>query len=164
MDLFMQAIPLLPLFIGQTMRWFWWIAMVYFVSSKASNLKRHLMWMCGYQYSQAGSLQEHLKIHRGEKAKQCNQCQYASIRADSLRTHLKKTQWRKADLMNHMGQQRQKYINFTRRMKVKVYNLVRQIIYWWRIIYWCLVYDISGTNYLNFRHFTIRHILLTLQA
>ena len=46
------------------------------------------------------------------------------------------TQWRKADLMNHMGQskkllnqKKQKYINFTRRMKVKVYNLVRQIIY-----------------------------------
>ena len=42
------------------------------------------------------------------------------------------TQWRKADPMNHMGQskkllnqKKQKYINFTRRMKVKVYNLVR---------------------------------------
>ena len=46
------------------------------------------------------------------------------------------TQWRKADLMNHMGQskkllnqKKQKYINFTRHMKVKVYNLVRRIIY-----------------------------------
>ena len=75
------------------------------------------------------------------------------------------TQWRKADLMNRMGQskkvlnqKKQKYIDFTRRVKIKLYNLVRRMIYWWRIIYWCLVYQISGTNYLNFRHFTIRHI------
>ena len=43
------------------------------------------------------------------------------------------TEWRKADLMNHMDQSNkllnQKYKNFTRRMKVKVYNIVRRIIY-----------------------------------
>ena len=117
-----------------------------FASSQASNMRRHLIThtggksnkcvQCEYQYSQAGNL--------WEKAKQCNQCQYTSIRANSF--------------------YQKKVYNFTRRMKVKVYNLVRQIIYWWRIIYWCLVYHISGANYLNFRHFTIRHILLTLQA
>ena len=45
------------------------------------------------------------------------------------------TQWRKADLMNRMGQskkslnqKKQKYID-TRHMKVKVFNLVRRMIY-----------------------------------
>ena len=89
---------------------------------------------CEYQYSQSGNLWEHLKIHRGEKAKQP-----VSIyihRGRQFEDAFENTKWRKADLMNRMGQskkvlnqKKQKYINFTRRMKVKVYNLVRRIIY-----------------------------------
>ena len=55
--------------------------------------------------------------------------------------------------------------------KVKVHNLVRHILsilgkMWLlgRIIYWCLLYQISGANYLICRHFKIRHILSVLQA
>ena len=33
-----------------------------------------------------------------------------------------------------------------------------------RIIYWCLLYQITGANYLICRHFKIRHILSVLQA
>ena len=32
------------------------------------------------------------------------------------------------------------------------------------MIYWCLDYQVSDTNYLIFRHFTIRHILLIFQT
>ena len=38
---------------------------------------------------QASHLRTHLKTHSGEKSHKCNQCDYASSRADSLRRRLK---------------------------------------------------------------------------
>ena len=37
----------------------------------------------------ADDLRTHLQMHGGEKPNKCNQCDYASSRADHLRTHLK---------------------------------------------------------------------------
>ena len=45
--------------------------------------------MCDYASSDAGSLRKHLKTHSGEKTNKCNQCDYASIQAGHLKTHLK---------------------------------------------------------------------------
>ena len=44
---------------------------------------------CDYASSRADSLRQHLKTHSGEKSNKCNQCDYASSRADHTRTHLK---------------------------------------------------------------------------
>ena len=44
---------------------------------------------CDYATIHASSLRTHLKIHTGEKANKCNQCDYASSQAGNLRTHLK---------------------------------------------------------------------------
>ena len=41
-------------------------------------------------FSGAGNLRAHLKIHSGEKSNKCNQCDYASSQAGSLRKHLRK--------------------------------------------------------------------------
>ena len=47
--------------------------------------------MCDYASSDAGSLRKHLKTHSGEKTHKCYQCDYASSQAGNLKTHLKNT-------------------------------------------------------------------------
>ena len=44
---------------------------------------------CDFASSEAGSLRRHLKTHSGEKLNKCNQCDYASSWAGALGTHLK---------------------------------------------------------------------------
>ena len=44
---------------------------------------------CDYVSINAGSLRTHLKTHTVEKSSKCNQCDYASSQASDLRTHVK---------------------------------------------------------------------------
>ena len=44
---------------------------------------------CDYASDSASSVKSHLKIHTGDKSHKCNQCDYASYQASVLRTHLK---------------------------------------------------------------------------
>ena len=44
---------------------------------------------CNYASLYASSLRTHLKTHRGEKSNKCNQCDYACSDTRPLRTHLK---------------------------------------------------------------------------
>ena len=45
---------------------------------------------CDYASSRADNLRKHLKIHIGEKSNKCNQYDFASSQAGHLKTHLKK--------------------------------------------------------------------------
>ena len=45
---------------------------------------------CDYTSSWAASLRTHLKTHSGEKTNKCSQCEFASFRPDYLRSHMKK--------------------------------------------------------------------------
>ena len=56
---------------------------------KASGEKLNKCNQCEYASSQADSLRSHLKTHSGEKSNKCNQCDFASSRPDHLRQHLK---------------------------------------------------------------------------
>ena len=44
---------------------------------------------CDFASVRTNHLRRHLKTHSGEKPNKCNQCDYKSSRADVLRTHLK---------------------------------------------------------------------------
>ena len=44
---------------------------------------------CNFATVWANSLKRHLKTHLKEKSYKCNQCNFASVRVDNLRTHLK---------------------------------------------------------------------------
>ena len=44
---------------------------------------------CDYASSRADSLRAHLKMHSGDKSNKCNQCDFASSYTSALRTHLK---------------------------------------------------------------------------
>ena len=44
---------------------------------------------CDYATSRADVLRTHLNTHTGEKSNKCNQCDYAFSQASNLRTHLK---------------------------------------------------------------------------
>ena len=46
---------------------------------------------CDFASSRADVLRRHFKIHSGEKSNKCNQCVFASADAGNLRTHLKNT-------------------------------------------------------------------------
>ena len=44
---------------------------------------------CDYATSRAASLRTHLKTHSGEKSNKCSECDYASFRAHHVRSHMK---------------------------------------------------------------------------
>ena len=44
---------------------------------------------CDYASSRADHLKQHFKTHSGEKPNKCSQCDYASSQAGILRRHLK---------------------------------------------------------------------------
>ena len=51
--------------------------------------KSHKCNQCEYASLYAGDLRTHLKRHSGEKSNKCNQCDFASSYAHHLRGHLK---------------------------------------------------------------------------
>ena len=62
--------------------------------SEAGTFRKHVQKpnkcnQCDYASSDASTLRGHLKTHSGEKQNKCNHCEYASSRVSSLRRHLK---------------------------------------------------------------------------
>ena len=55
---------------------------------------------CDYASSHAGTLRQHLKMHSGEKSNKCNQCDFASSKAGNLRIHLKTHSGEKSNKCN----------------------------------------------------------------
>ena len=51
-------------------------------------IKSHKCNQCEYASSRADHFNNHLKTHSGEKPNKCYQCDYASSQAGDLRTHL----------------------------------------------------------------------------
>ena len=47
---------------------------------------------CDFASSWASTLKTHLEMHSVDKSNECNQCKYASSDPSALRSHLKKTQ------------------------------------------------------------------------
>ena len=45
---------------------------------------------CDFASSRADTLRVHLKMHSGEKSNKCNKCDYASYDPSNLRKHLKR--------------------------------------------------------------------------
>ena len=56
---------------------------------------------CEYASSRADSLRTHVKIHSGEKSNKCNQCDYASSDVGHLKRHLKTHSGEKPNKSNH---------------------------------------------------------------
>ena len=50
--------------------------------------KAHKCYQCDYASVRADSLRIHLRTHLGEKSFKCNQCDYASVHSGNLRKHL----------------------------------------------------------------------------
>ena len=74
-----------------------------FIGKDSYNLKRHMLRKhpnstpakyeceyCGHTSVRRSELNNHLKMHTGEKSNKCNQCDYASSQAGHLRTHMRK--------------------------------------------------------------------------
>ena len=59
------------------------------VSVQAGGRTKHKCNICDYASLRAGNLRTHLKTHSGEKAYKCSQCDFATVHAHNLRTHLK---------------------------------------------------------------------------
>ena len=66
----------------------------FYVSPLTTHMKTHNAQkakkcnQCDYATSREGDLRKHLKTHSGEKPNKCNHCDYASSRAGDLRRHL----------------------------------------------------------------------------
>ena len=73
-----------------------------FIGKDSDNLKRHMLRKhpnstpakyeceyCGHTSVRRSELNNHLKMHTGEKSNKCNQCDYASSDAGNLLRHLK---------------------------------------------------------------------------
>ena len=52
-------------------------------------IKSHKCNQCDYASSRADVLRKHIKIHSEEKSNKCNQCEFACSDPSSLRRHLK---------------------------------------------------------------------------
>ena len=55
---------------------------------------------CDYASSRADSLRTHFKIHSGEKSNKCSQCHYASSDVGNLRRHLRTHSGEKSNKCN----------------------------------------------------------------
>ena len=54
------------------------------VSVQAGGRTKHKCDICDYASLRAGNLRTHLKTHSGEKTYKCNICDYASLDADAF--------------------------------------------------------------------------------
>ena len=89
-------------------------------STSHSGEKSNKCNQCDFVSSYASTLRTHLKIHRGEKSRKCSQCDFASSYASVLRTHLKTHSGEKSNKCNQCDYASSETSNLRRHLKTTV--------------------------------------------